>query len=235
MNGAPPAGTTLYYRQHMSEYTDGPNVPLDTICFGAGTLIRTDKGLVPVELLRPGMMVMTRDAGPQPVIWAASSHIRASALAAAPHLQPIRIRQGTLGDGLPERDLIVSPQHRMLVRSAIALRMFGAAEVLVAAKSLLAIDGVEIAADQSDVTYVHFLLPEHHIVFAEGAESESLYTGAQALKTLGHAARRELAEIFPGILDADRPSPTTARPLVTVSKARKLAERHAHNGKPLVM
>ena len=53
--------------------------------------------------------------------------------------RPIRIRAGTLGNGLPEADLIVSPQHRVLVRSGIARTLFGADEVLVAAKQLLAL------------------------------------------------------------------------------------------------
>ena len=50
--------------------------------------------------------------------------------------------QGALGNGLPRRDLLVSRQHRMLVRSSIAGRMFGDKEVLVAAHHLTALPGV---------------------------------------------------------------------------------------------
>ncbi|MDT9702188.1 Hint domain-containing protein, partial [Streptomyces sp. P17] len=92
----------------------------------------------------------------------------AAALAANPHLRPVRIRAGALGAGVPARDLVVSPQHRVLLRSGIARRMFGASEVLVAAKQLLALDGVELASDLDSVTYVHFLFDRHQIVQSEG-------------------------------------------------------------------
>jgi hypothetical protein len=47
-----------------------------------------------------------------------------------------------LGPGVPARPLHVSPQHRILLRNRVAQRMFGAAEVLVAAKALLDLPGV---------------------------------------------------------------------------------------------
>ncbi|MTH34528.1 hemolysin [Paracoccus limosus] len=233
VNGAPPPGTTLYYRQGNSGFDGDPELPLDAICFAAGSLIATEGGEVAVEDLRPGMRVVTRDGGLQPVLWVGQRRLDAAALSAAPHLHPIRIRAGALGPDLPRRDLVVSPQHRILVRSTIAQRMFGAAEVLVAAKALLDLDGVEIAGDLQAVTYVHFLLPRHHVVLAEGLESESLLTGPQALRTLGKAARAEIEALLPGVLDGDH-QPRGARPLPPVGRARRLAQRHSRNGRPLV-
>ncbi len=96
---------------------------------------------------------------------------------------------GALGPGHPARPLVVSPQHRILVRSAIAQRMFGSAEVLVAAKQLLSLDGIDVAQDLETVEYFHILFDRHEIVFAKGTETESLYTGPQALR--GIAAPRE--------------------------------------------
>ena len=113
------------------------------VCFRNGTLILTERGNVPVEDLRIGDMVITRDHGAQPLRWIGSRHVDAALLQAFARMRPIRIRAGALGTGLPERDLYVSQQHRVLVASAIAQRMFGAAEILVAAKHLTEIAGIE--------------------------------------------------------------------------------------------
>lgn len=203
----------------------------DIICFTRGTLIDCADGPRPVETLRIGDLVHTLDRGLQPVRWIASRRL-ASELAAQPRLCPIRIRKGALGQGMPAADLLVSPQHRILVRSGIAQRMFGAAEVLVAAKQLLELQGVEIARLDS-VEYVHFAFDRHEIVTANGAPSESLYPGPQALKSLGVAARDELFAIFPQLRKGDQP-PVAARELVSGRQGRKLAARHAMHARPLV-
>ena len=203
--------------------------PSSAICFAAGTLIRTPAGDVAVETLKVGDLVMTRDNGAQPVRWIDSTR---RALRAGSRLAPVRIRAGALGDNLPESDLLVSPQHRMLVRSGIAQRMFGTDEVLVAAKQLLQIDGIDIADDLDEVVYVHFIFSRHEIVYANGAESESLYTGPEALKTLSPRARKEILALFPELAEDALPEP--ARVLASGRLGRKLAVRHAQNDKPLV-
>lgn len=205
------------------------------ICFAAGTMIATDRGEIAVEALAPGDLVRTRDAGLQPVRWIGRRPLSAAELERAPNLRPIRIRAGALGAGTPAADLIVSPQHRILVRSKIAVRMFGAEEVLVAAKQLLQLEGIDIAEDMAGVTYVHFLCDDHQVVFSNGAETESLYTGAQALKAVGPAARAEIFALFPELRDrdpADLPQP--ARVLASGRMGRRLAVRHADKGRPLV-
>lgn len=204
-------------------------------CFVRGTLIETDQGEVRVEDLAPGMLVMTRDRGPQPLAWVGRRLIDAATLATREQLRPVRIRAGALGQGLPRRDLLVSPQHRILVRSRIALRMFGAAEILVAAKQLLQIEGIDIATDLAEVEYVHFLFDRHEIVLAEGAETESLHTGPEALKSVGPAAREEIFAIFPELREAaDGAGREGARPMLSGRMGRKLAVRHARNGRDLL-
>ena len=96
-------------------------------------MILTEAGEMPVERLVPGTRVMTRDNGLQELRWTGSRVVDAAMLDQNPNLRPIRIAAGAQGNGLPRRELIVSPQHRVLVRSRIAQKMFGAAEVLVAA------------------------------------------------------------------------------------------------------
>ena len=75
----------------------------------------------------------------------------------------------------------------------------------VAAKDLIGVPGIEIAIDLTEITYWHFICDQHQVVFAEGAASESLYTGPEALKMLGAEARAEIYQIFPELRDAPPP------------------------------
>ncbi|MGR3748393.1 Hint domain-containing protein [Paracoccus sp. (in: a-proteobacteria)] len=204
-------------------------------CFTSGTLIRTPDGEVAIEKLAVGDPVLTLDEGYQIVRWIGSRRLSAEDLAARPNLRPIRIRAGALGEGTPFSDLLVSPQHRVLVRSKIAQNMFGTAEVLVAAKQLLSIEGIDVATDVTQVDYVHFLMEDHQVVISNGAETESLYTGPQALKSVGPAALEEIFLIFPELRDRepDR-QPEGARTLLTGRQGREMAERHARKSRALV-
>lgn len=201
-------------------------------CFAAQTMIETEDGPVAAGDLRVGMRVRTRDGGFQPIRWVGKRYLSAAHLAAQPKLRPIRVAADSLSLGLPHVDLLVSPQHRLLVRSRIAQRMFGAAEVLVAAFQLCAVDGIDVAEDVEDVTYVHFLLDEHQIVYAEGAEAESLYPGEEAMRSVGPAARDEILTLFPEL--AEGAVPAAARQMVAGRMARQLAERHFRNAQPLL-
>ncbi len=204
---------------------------LPITCFGSGTLIATASGERPVQEIRPGDLVMTRDNGLQPVRWVGSRHVTGAEIAANPALAPVRIAAGALGRGVPAQDLLVSQQHRVLVRSAIAARMFGARELLIAAKHLTEVEGIDILAGADGVTYVHLMFDAHEVVLSNGAESESLYPGPQALLALGDAAE-EIFTLFPQLRDAGGVFPG-ARPFVAGKKARQLASRHAANGKAL--
>ncbi len=179
-------------------------------------------------------MVITSDNGPQPLRWIGKTHVDAARLTAMPQLRPVRIRAGALGKGLPSADLIVSPQHRVLVRSNIAQKMFSTSEVLVAAKQLLELDGFDVADEVEAVDYFHLLFDQHEVVFSNGAETEALYTGPQAMRVLGRAARTEILALFPELADQDF-VPELARPLPSGRLGRKLAARHVQNGHPLVM
>src|SRR5690606_4331467 len=112
-------------------------------CFTRGVAITVRDGQKPVEDLAVGDLVLTRDNGLQPIRWIGSRRIGGTVLERNPRLCPIRIRAGALGGNTPASDLIVSPQHRILLRSKLAQRMFGIDEVLVAARQLLDVDGVE--------------------------------------------------------------------------------------------
>lgn len=206
---------------------------VEVVCFAKGTLIATSAGDCPVEQLQVGTLIQTKDNGVQPLRWIGRKKLTREQLQAHPNLCPIRIQAGALGKALPHTDLLVSPQHRILVSSRIAQRMFGATEVLVAAKQLLQLDGVDQADDLPEVEYFHMLFDRHEIVQSNGAETESLFTGPQALKSLGPAARDEIFALFPE-LEAKDYQPVPARELLSGRQGRKLAVRHIQHGRALV-
>ncbi|TRD13431.1 Hint domain-containing protein [Palleronia caenipelagi] len=204
------------------------------VCFTRGTRITTDRGDVAIEDLDVGDLVLTQDRGLQPIRWIGSNGLDRETLAAHDRLRPILIRAGALGQGMPERDLRVSPQHRVLVRSKIAIRMFDAEEVLIPANKLLALDGIDIDAGAQSVEYYHMLFDQHEIVFSNGAPTESLFTGPEALKAVSPAAREEIRCLFPEICGADY-QPIPVRPIPEKGKLMKrLVYRHRSNGKPML-
>lgn len=206
------------------------NVP----CFSAGTLIATPNGYVAIQALAKGDLVLTADHGPQPVRWIGSRTLTRTQLDANPKLRPIRIAAGALGSGLPARDLLVSPQHRMLVRSAIAVRMFDTAEVLVPAQKLIGVPGIEIDETADSVTYYHILFDRHEIVWAEDAPSESLFTGIEALKSIPPLARAEIFDLFPELANSGH-IPASARHIPTKGRQmRTMVDRHLKNERPLI-
>ena len=77
------------------------------------------------------------------------------------------------------------------------------------------------------ITYVHLLFDRHEIVMSEGAWSESLFTGPQALESVSTAARQEIFTLFPDLAAGQIPQP--ARRLLTGREARQLAERQRRN------
>lgn len=202
------------------------------VCFRTGTLIETTRGEVPVEELRAGDMVVTRDHGPQPLRWVGSKAVDAALLQAFDKMRPVRIAAGALGNDLPRRDLYVSQQHRVLVSSKIAERMFGKPEVLIAAKHLTSIAGIEIDDSEAPFAYFHLLFDRHQIVCSEGALTESLFTGPEALKSVDPAAKAEILALFPELLAQDG-AWEPARPLSKGRKGRQLAMRHAENHREL--
>ena len=163
-------------------------VNFNIICFVRGTLIKTDRGEVAIEALTPGDRVLTLDNGYQPLRWIGSTTRPAQGA-----LAPVVIRAGALGN---DRDLRVSPQHRMLLRGWQASLLFGETEVLVSAKSLVN-DQTILREEGGTVDYFHILFDQHEIVFAEGAASESFHPGEQGWKALDQATRDEVLELFP--------------------------------------
>lgn len=193
------------------------------VCFTPGTQILTDRGTVAVEALTPGDLVVTRDNGLQPLRWVGSLVLSHAELQARPELQPVRIAAGSLSAG-PDRTMLVSPQHRVLVEGARAEMYFGESEVLVPAKHLTGLAEVTRALPAEGVTYVHILFDRHEIVQSDGIWSESFQPAERTLNALDETARAEVLELFPE-LASDTTGFPSARLSLRAHEARVLVSR----------
>ena len=165
-------------------------------CFTPGTLIATPKGERRVEDLVVGDRVITRDNGIQEIRWVGAREMTGQELAHKAHLLPVLIRQGALGNNLPERDMLVSPNHRVLVANDKTALYFEEREVLVAAKHLTGLEGVDIV-ETSGTTYIHVMFDQHEVILSDGTWTESFQPGDMSLAGVGNAQRNEILELFP--------------------------------------
>lgn len=166
------------------------------ICFTPQTLIMTPKGPKPAGSLRVGDSVVTRDNGAQPLHWIGHKELELPRLIANPDLAPVTIRAGALGQGLPERDLTISPNHRVLLLGEMNRILFDTPEVLVAAKHLVGRPGITQSVPNS-VQYVHLLCEDHEVLLSNGMWSESFQPAEHALRGVESEQRDELFAIFP--------------------------------------
>lgn len=160
------SGGTLYYYQFSNSasgpltFTFSSNVP----CFLRGTRIATDCGEVPVEALVPGDRVRTLSGALRPVRWIGQRRYLRDPLARMiwRSVAPVRIRRDALADGMPARDLLVSPDHSLYLRGH-----------LINAKNL--VNGVSIVQDMQigDIAYFHLELDRHEVILAEGTAAET--------------------------------------------------------------
>ena len=159
------------------------------VCFSKGTLILTPRGEIPIETLAKGDLVVTRDNGPQPIVWIGARHVTAQELDVNAKLLPIYIDTKVSGGTAP---LVLSPQHGLLLN-------VDGEETLVRAIHLARMDGgkARVMRGCRGVTYMHMMFEAHQIVFAAGAPTESFFPGPNAFGALSVAARREISALFP--------------------------------------
>ncbi|SFJ50763.1 Hint domain-containing protein [Jannaschia pohangensis] len=166
--GNGPSNTYAY-----STFSDGAVQSGGVVCFVAGTLIRTARGEVPVQSIRPGDRVQTVDHGLHEVLWCGNRRFDHLQLVRTPRLRPVRIAEGMVGN---DRPLLVSPQHRIVV-----------GDYFVKACDLPRIAGLSarIARGVAHVWYVHLLLEDHQVLLANGAQAESLLLGPMSRRIIG--------------------------------------------------
>jgi len=189
------------------------------VCFTSGTRIATEQGAVPVETLRGGDRILTKDNGPQELIWTGGRRLSGARLHAMPQLRPVRLRASALGVDVPDDELIVSPQHRIVVRGPVARALFNTDEVLACARDLVNDRTIVIDRQLRQVSYVHLMLDAHQVVFANGVETESFHPDTADLDALPEAQRHRLMAAMPDLARAPHHYGGFARRQLTSAEA----------------
>jgi len=158
---------------NTSSFSDSDNIAPDRshyissseqtiVCYVKSTGIQTQKGVVPVEEIKVGDLLLTVDGQYKPVTWIGFNTIDCRRQDNKDHAYPVRIHQHAFGFNLPSRDLYVSPLHSIYVSG-----------VMIPAIHL--VNGVTVTQDRQEtlVTYYHVELPAHDAVYAEGLPAET--------------------------------------------------------------
>ena len=146
----------------QADGSGGTDIFLQSVCYFAGTMITCPDGERAVETLSIGDRVLTSDGRAMPVRWIGRNTI-STKFADPLRVLPIRITAGALADHLPVRDLLVSPEHAVLVD-----------DILIQAGAL--VNGLSIVRESNvaeTFVYYHIELAEHALVLAEGTPAES--------------------------------------------------------------
>lgn len=193
-------------------------IEFSAVCFAPGTVIKTPFGDKKVETLKQGDLVATADHGFQEIRW---MHADEQAIDGEDSY-PILIQSCALGANLPDKDLIVSSQHRILVGEAGQLDHIFKEPALVPAKGLTRIPGIRKMRGKKRIKWWHFALDRHEVIEANGARAESLLIGKMVLNSLSAPERIQLHDMF-GLMDGDAVALNgpPARELLGAGKARR--------------
>jgi hypothetical protein len=183
------------------------------VCFTSGSRVKCANGTRMIETLKPGDLIPTRDHGLQPILW-----IGRQSVAATGKFAPVRFCKGAIGN---DQDLLVSPNHRMLISDWRAALFFAEDEVLVEAKHLVNGDTIHIHR-QKTVEYFHLLFSRHEVITVGGVPSESYFPG-HAVTRAEKDVRDEVLEIFPDIPNPALTEWALVRPVLKKHEARLLS------------
>ena len=188
----------------------------DVVCFAAGTCIDTPLGMVPVENLSAGDMVLTHGGAARPIRWIGQRFIDLTRHSVPERAQPIRILADAFADGIPRRDLVLSPDHAVLVDG-----------MLVPIRLLANRASIVQEVDCQAVCYFHIELDSHDVLLAEGLPAES-YLDTGNRRFFDDAGTPAL--LYPDAVGQDRREADSCAPFAADASRvrpiwRRLAER----------
>ena len=129
----------------------------------AGSIVLTLKGETPVEAIRVGDRVITRDSGTAVVRSVAQRTVVT---------QLIEVAAGSLGQNRPENDTVLPGGQSILIRDWRAEAMFGSKQALVPAAQLVDGEFIRDLGLREAVVY-EIGFDDGHIVYADGLELDS--------------------------------------------------------------
>lgn len=209
------SGGSLTFTGASADNSSFTNENTGVMCVAPDTLISTPQGPRKIQDLRVGNVVSTRDNGAQTIRWMRNDH---QAIDGEGNY-PIQIKAGALGHNLPTQDLVVSPQHRILVGEAGNLEADFDTGALAHAKSLTNLPGIRQMRGKSDTMWWHFSCDRHEIVCANGTATESLLLGKMVNNALSPAERAALKTLYTSRTHPLNGPP--ARPLLKAGHVRK--------------
>jgi hypothetical protein len=189
-----PTDDTVLVDSIIDSVTFVPDSTLLTIpdlgpaCLVEGTLVSTENGPMLIENIAVGDRILTKDRGLQELRWIGKRTVEGMG-----DFAPICFAKGSFGN---DRDLRVSPEHRMLVEGWKCELLFGEPEALCAAKHLVAHSDDVYVRPCETVTYYHLMFDAHEIIYAEGAQTESFFMGTEVAKK-DRETYLELMKLFP--------------------------------------
>jgi len=197
---------------------DSPNGTWDlfvnggiVVCFLEGTLIETSQGAKPIQWLRDGDLLKTLDHGFQALVKVVESRF-----VACDKTLPVCISANTLDN---DKDLFLSPHHRVLITNSYCDLLFGTPSVFVAAKHLLGLPGVRQETRARHVSYYHLVLRDHEVIFSNARPSESFFAGDMARLALGSTRQQMQSQISESAL-----TQSTARRTLKAHEAMVLVD-----------
>ncbi|MCO6381181.1 Hint domain-containing protein [Oceanicola sp. 502str15] len=199
----PPMGEPLTVVAGWEGYLNAvPYTSSTPSCFEARTRIAVPGGWREARALRPGDRVSLARGSSAEVALVLHQQARAGPEREA---RPVRLRADALGRGQPERDLTLSPQHRVWVEALGAL---------VPARALIRLPRIGLLQGRRLIDYVHIVLPQHALLLAEGCPAESFWPGPVALAGLPPRTRGRIRAIM-------GPAPCPCAPMLAMRPAER--------------
>jgi hypothetical protein len=195
-------------------------VSTDAPCFCAGTAIATAQGEVSVEALVVGDLVTLTDGRTAPISWIGQRTV-STRFADPLRALPIRVKANALGEKMPARDLLLSPDHALLVDG-----------VLIQAGAL--VNGVSIVRETNvpqTFIYYHVEVADHSLILAENAPAETFIDNVERMAFDNWEEHQALYGDTVSMVEMNYPRAKAARQVPLPTSKRLLARGEALFGK----